>query len=337
MYQQFFGLRALPFSIAPDPEYLYLSSQHREALAHLLYGVGSSGGFVLLTGEVGTGKTTVCRCLLQQMPQKTELAYIVNPRQTPVELLGSICDELKISTEPGRDSIKYYTDRLLQYLIEANRRGFRTLLLIDEAQNLGVDVLEQIRLLTNLETNDRKLLQLVLLGQPELNDLLARSDLRQLAQRITARYHLGPLDLRDARAYIKHRLAVAGVFGELFPGWATRRIWRASGGVPRLINVICDRILLAVYAENASTVRRVHVRRAIREVLAPAPKSITRWVKLRRLAAGLLVVGAAIAVWQQGATGLGDMVSDARALYATLSRTAPASSRPYSAGSGMSN
>lgn len=290
MYQQYFGLRGLPFSIAPDPHYLYLSSQHREALAHLLYGVGESGGFVLLTGEVGTGKTTVCRCLLQQLPEKTELAYIVNPRQSPVELLASLCDELHIKTQAGNGSIKYYTDCLTEYLLEAHRRGFRTILLIDEAQNLSVEVLEQLRLLTNLETNDHKLLRLVFLGQPELNDLLARTELRQLAQRITAHYHLGPLNLRDTGAYINHRLAVAGMFDEIFPSWAVRRIWRASGGVPRLINVLCDRVLLAVYAGNERYISRAHVSGALSEVLlTPKRPARGRWF---RMAATVAIVAA---------------------------------------------
>ena len=282
MYQQYFGLRALPFSIAPDPHYLYLSSQHREALAHLLYGVGSGGGFVLLTGEVGTGKTTVCRCLLQQLPEKTEVAYIVNPCQSPVELLSTICDELGVPGEPGNTSIKYQTDRLMRHLLEAHGRGFRTVALIDEAQNLDADVLEQIRLLTNLETDDCKLLQLVLIGQPELNDKLAQPGLRQFAQRVTARYHLRELDLRDTRAYINHRLAVVGLYEPLFPEWSVRKLYRVSGGVPRLINILCDRVMLGVYAENAKAVEKRHLAGAIREVLPPGQTESTggshRWL-----------------------------------------------------------
>jgi general secretion pathway protein A len=275
VYQHYFGLRALPFSIAPDPHYLYLSNQHREALAHLLYGVGTGGGFVLLTGEVGTGKTTVCRSLLQQLPAQTELAFIINPRQTPVELLASICDELRVQVPGAGTSIKQYTDALTAYLLDTHRRGFRAIVLVDEAQNLSVETMEQLRLLTNLETDEAKLLQLILIGQPELAEKLGRPELRQFAQRITARYHLQPLSLRDVRAYVSHRLAVAGVYAEIFPDWALRRICSASNGVPRLINVICDRVLLGVYAESARRIGRRHVRNAIREVLfspgAPAP------------------------------------------------------------------
>jgi general secretion pathway protein A len=280
MYQQYFGLRALPFSIAPDPHYLYLSNQHREALAHLLYGVGSGGGFVLLTGEVGTGKTTVCRSLLQQLPAQTELAFIINPRQSPVELLASICDELHVQVSGAGGSIKKYTDALTTYLLDTHRRGFRTIVLVDEAQNLSVETMEQLRLLTNLETDEAKLLQLILIGQPELADMLARPELRQFAQRVTARYHLQPLSLRDARAYVSHRLAVAGVYDEIFPDWAVRKIRSASNGVPRLINVICDRVLLAVYAESARRVTRRHVRNAIREVLFSPRPSVSGWRSL---------------------------------------------------------
>jgi general secretion pathway protein A len=299
VYQQYFGLRGLPFSIAPDPHYLYLSNQHREALAHLLYGVGEGGGFVLLSGEVGTGKTTVCRCLLQQLPERTELAYIVNPRQSPLELLASICDELRIESDAARASIKYYTDLLTAHLLETHRRGFRTIVVIDEAQNLATDVLEQIRLLTNLETSERKLLQLILLGQPELNDMLAKPELRQFSQRITARYHLQELDLRDARAYIAHRLAVAGMYQPLFPAWAIKRLHLASGGVPRLLNVLCDRVLLGIYGESGRRVERRHVEAAIREVLPrPQRSSVASW--RRRMLGGLagcLLLG--IAAWVQ--------------------------------------
>jgi general secretion pathway protein A len=286
MYQNYFGLRALPFSIAPDPHYLYLSNQHREALAHLLYGVGVGGGFVLLTGEVGTGKTTVCRCLLQQMPENTEVAFIINPRQSSVELIASICDELRAPGEAAGDSIKQQTDRLTAYLLDSHRRGYRTVVLIDEAQNLSTDVMEQIRLLTNLETDDAKLLQLILIGQPELNDKLALPELRQFAQRITARYHLRPLSLKDARAYVSHRLAVAGVYDQIFPDWAVRRIHQASGGVPRLINVICDRVLLGVYAESAKRVARRHVHSAIREVLHIPETGRVWWRRWWRMAFG---------------------------------------------------
>lgn len=282
MYQQYFGLRALPFSIAPDPHYLYLSNQHREALAHLMYGVGAGGGFVLLTGEVGTGKTTVCRCLLQQLPEGTEVAFIINPMQSPADLIASICDELRLPQAEDPANIRKQIDRLLAHLIDTHGRGYRTVVLIDEAQNLPVETMEQIRLLTNLETDETKLLQLVLIGQPELNDKLALPELRQFAQRITARYHLGPLTLAETRAYVHHRLAVAGVYDEIFPDWSLRRIHGASGGVPRLINVLCDRVLLGVYAESARSVARRHVRRAIDEVLPAPTRGWRRWLSVLR-------------------------------------------------------
>lgn len=282
MYQQYFGLRALPFSIAPDPHYLYLSNQHREALAHLMYGVGAGGGFVLLTGEVGTGKTTVCRCLLQQLPEGTEVAFIINPMQSPADLVATICDELRLPPADDPGNIRKQVDRILAHLIDTHARGYRTVVLIDEAQNLPVETMEQIRLLTNLETDETKLLQLVLIGQPELNDKLALPELRQFAQRITARYHLGPLTPKETRAYVHHRLAVAGVYDEIFPDWSLRRIHSASGGVPRLINVLCDRVLLGVYAESARSVSRRHLGRAISEVL-PAPSSRwRRWIRALR-------------------------------------------------------
>jgi general secretion pathway protein A len=283
MYQQYFGLRALPFSIAPDPHYLYLSNQHREALAHLMYGVGAGGGFVLLTGEVGTGKTTVCRCLLQQLPEGTEVAFIINPMQSPADLVATICDELRLPPADDQGNIRKQVDRILAHLIDTHARGYRTVVLIDEAQNLPVETMEQIRLLTNLETDETKLLQLVLIGQPELNDKLALPELRQFAQRITARYHLGPLTARETRAYVHHRLAVAGVYDEIFPDWSLRRIHSASSGVPRLINVLCDRVLLGVYAESARSVSRRHLARAISEVL---PVRISRWRRWMRALRG---------------------------------------------------
>ncbi|MFM7274039.1 MAG: ExeA family protein [Gammaproteobacteria bacterium] len=285
MYLQYFGLRAAPFSIAPDPQYLYLSDQHREALAHLLYGVGQGGGFVLLTGDVGTGKTTVSRCLLQQLPEQTEVAFIINPLQSPVDMVASVCDELRVPQAAAGASIKHHVDRLTAHLLETHRRGYRTVVIIDEAQNLPVETMEQIRLLTNLETDEAKLLQLVLIGQPELNAKLALPELRQFAQRITARYHLGPLREGETRAYVRHRLAVAGVYEDIFPDWALRRIHEASGGVPRLVNVLCDRVLLGLYSESAKQLRPRHIRNAIREVLPPPPATplLGRWLpRLRR-------------------------------------------------------
>src|SRR5512135_825081 len=241
MYKEYFGLKESPFSIAPDPHYLYMSDNHREALAHLLYGINSDNGFVLLTGDVGTGKTTICRCLLQQLPANSNVAFILNPKVTVDELLATICDELGIGYPPGNTSNKVFIDRINAYLLEANTKGQRIVLIVEEAQNLSTEVLEQIRLLTNLETNVRKLLQIIMVGQPELNELLARPELRQLKQRITARYHLRPLTKQELSSYVLHRLSVAGVNRKLFPSSTIDRLYQLSGGIPRVINLLCDR------------------------------------------------------------------------------------------------
>jgi general secretion pathway protein A len=267
MYNHHFGLAEAPFSIAPDPRYLFLSEQHREALAHLLYGIGDHGGFVVLTGEVGTGKTTVCRCLLQQIPDHIDIAVIVNPKLNSQELLQTICDELGVAVAEEQPTAKQLIDALNTFLLSTHARGRNAILIIDEAQNIAIDVLEQLRLLTNLETNERKLLQLILLGQPELNTLLAQPSLRQLAQRITARYHLRPLARSEVAQYIEHRLAIAGYRGHLFSPQAVARMYRYSKGIPRLINLLADRALLGAYAENSALVDAAMVRRAAREVL----------------------------------------------------------------------
>jgi len=272
MYKDYFGFKEEPFSIAPDPQFLYMSERHREALAHLLYGMKTEGGFVLLTGEVGTGKTTICRCLLEQIPEDSEIAFVFNPKLTVVELLESICDELRISYPQGNRSIKIFIDVLNRFLLEVHSRGRKTVLIIDEAQNLSASVLEQIRLLTNLETNKQKLLQVIMLGQPELKQLLERTELRQLAQRITARYHLEPLSKNEIKAYIDHRLAVAGVERPLFTAATIRKLYGLSGGVPRLINLLCDRALLGAYARERQTVSPGLLEKASREVFGKRVK-----------------------------------------------------------------
>ncbi|MET0379156.1 MAG: AAA family ATPase [Spongiibacteraceae bacterium] len=300
MYNQYFGFAEAPFSIAPDPRYLFLSEQHREALAHLLYGIGDQGGFIVLTGEVGTGKTTVCRCLLQQLPDHADVAFIVNPKLDSRELLQTICEELGAPLPEGELSIKQMIDALNELLLSTHARGRNAILIIDEAQNLDVDVLEQLRLLTNLETSERKLLQLILLGQPELNTLLARPELRQLAQRVTARYHLRPLSREEAALYIEHRLAIAGCRGHLFQPAAVQQIFRHSQGIPRLINLLCDRALLGVYAGSGNVVDAAMVRRAAREVL-PAPAapwfSVRNVTQVAAIASGVLVLAAALALY----------------------------------------
>lgn len=266
MYTEYFGLSEAPFSIAPNPQYLYMSPRHREALAHLLYGVQSDGGFILLTGEVGTGKTTLCRSLLSQIPEDVETAFVFNPRVTATELLATVCDEFGVVYQDSA-SIKDLVDALNSYLLERHAQGKKAVLIIDEAQNLSRELLEQIRLLTNLETTERKLLQIILLGQPELLDMLARQDLRQFNQRITARFHLEGLNREEASEYISHRLEVAGGSAQLMDRGARRRVFRLSQGIPRVINLICDRALLGAYAEGKTQVNAGIVSRAAKEVL----------------------------------------------------------------------
>jgi general secretion pathway protein A len=290
MYLKHFNLTERPFSITPDPRFLYMSARHREALAHLLYGLGEGGGFVQLTGEVGTGKTTICRCLLEQVPDNVDLALVLNPKVTAVELIATVCDELGIEYPAGTSSIKTLTDLLNKYLLDAYARGRRTVLVIDEAQNLGADVLEQVRLLTNLETATQKLLQIVLIGQPELRDLLAREDMRQLAQRVTARYHLEPISRGETEAYIKHRLQICGISRSLFNKRAVDRIQQLSGGIPRLINVLCDRAMLGAYVESKAEVDHKVVSKAAREVLATEQGASGGWNRTTLLAGGLVLL-----------------------------------------------
>src|SRR3954470_7536940 len=279
MYASFFGLNEKPFSITPDPRYLFLSERHAEALAHLVYGINEAGGFIQLTGEVGTGKTTVVRSLLAQAPKHAEIALILNPRMSPAEFLLAICEELGIAVAAeSENSLKDLVDLLSHHLLSAHAEGKRIVLVVDEAQNLSVEVLEQVRLLTNLETETQKLLQIILIGQPELRELLGRVELRQLAQRITGRYHLDPLSGDEASAYVRHRLRVAGATREVFTNGALREILRLSGGVPRLINIISDRALLGAFTEDRHVVTGSVVRRAAAEVFG---RSFTpRWLPI---------------------------------------------------------
>ncbi|QEY15784.1 general secretion pathway protein GspA [Cellvibrio sp. KY-GH-1] len=271
MYHEFFGLKEPAFSIAVNPRYLFMSDQHREALAHLLYGI-QNGGFVMLTGEVGTGKTTIIRCLLEQLPGNTDIAIILNPMASAPELLSTICDELGVEYIADELTVKVLTDALNQFLLDNHRKGRKTVLLIDEAQLLKVPVLEQIRLLTNLETTTEKLLQIMLVGQPELKKLLARPALRQLSQRITARFHLEALNLVESKAYIYHRLKVAGMPEHQLPfsDAIIKKIHEFSGGIPRLINVICERLLLGAYAQNRHQVDKQIFAAAVKEVAGTA-------------------------------------------------------------------
>ncbi|TSD70861.1 AAA family ATPase [Janthinobacterium sp. KBS0711] len=295
MYTHYFQLKQSPFSIAPDPRYLFMSERHREALAHLLYGVGSGGGFVLLTGEIGAGKTTVCRCFMEQIPENCQLAYIFNPKLSVEELLLSICEEFRIALAPGVASVKGYVDAINAHLLASHAQGKNNVLIIDEAQNLSAAVLEQLRLLTNLETSERKLLQIILIGQPELRAMLARPELEQLAQRVIARYHLGSLTADETASYIRHRLAVAGSTAQTpFAPRLMAQIHGLSKGVPRRINLLCDRALLGAYVENQPQVTRQILRRAAEEVFAEeggrAAVSGLRWPHV----AGGVLAGAVV-------------------------------------------
>lgn len=338
MYAEYFGLKQAPFSIAPDPRYLFMSERHREALAHLLYGLGGGGGFVLLTGEIGAGKTTVCRCFLEQIPAHCNVAYIFNPKLTVIELVKSVCDEFGVpypAREPGTATVTDYLDPLNAFLLSSHAAGRNNVLIIDEAQNLSADVLEQLRLMTNLETSERKLLQIVLIGQPELREKLAQPGLQQLAQRVIARFHLEALSAAETAQYIRHRLSVAGLTGPLpFAAATLRRIHRLCGGVPRRINLLCDRALLGAYANHQSTVDRRVIERAAREVFGDNPGGAARpagW----RLAPGLtlaaaLLLGAgayaAAAWWERHAGGV--RLPGAQAASAATPTQGPSASAP---------
>jgi len=320
MYAGFFGLQQLPFSIAPDPHYLFMSERHREALAHLLYGVQGGGGFVLLTGEIGAGKTTVCRAFLEQIPDNCRVAYIFNPKLTVSDLLKTVCHEFQIEVQhdgEGPATIKDYLDPLNEHLLACHAAGQHNLLIIDEAQNLSAHVLEQLRLLTNLETNERKLLQIVLIGQPELRIQLAQPELEQLAQRVIARFHLGALSEAETRQYVQHRMAVAGHSGPLpFDGEALARIHALTRGVPRRINLLCDRALLGAYVNETRQIGRAIVDKAADEVfdLPAQAQAVTPrqggWIArhpwatlaLGALGGAALVGAATMALWQRPAS-----------------------------------
>jgi len=301
MYHEFFGLKEPAFSIAVNPRYLFMSDQHREALAHLLFGI-QNGGFVMLTGEVGTGKTTIIRCLLEQLPLNTDMAIILNPMGSAPELLSTICDELGVSYIADELTVKVLTDALNQFLLDNHRKGRKTVVLIDEAQLLKVPVLEQIRLLTNLETTTTKLLQIMLVGQPELKKLLARPALRQLSQRITARFHLEALSLPETKAYIAHRLKIAGLpdHQRPFNDAMIRKIHAFSGGIPRLINVLCERLLLGAYAQNHHHIDKQIFAEAVKEVAGTTTQQEEKLATTRTSWHALFVVvllGLMAAVW----------------------------------------
>lgn len=319
MYASHFGFDKEPFSIAPDPRFLYLSERHREALAHLLYGLSAGGGFVLLTGEIGAGKTTVCRGFLEQVPKHSVVAYIFNPKLTVRELLHTVCEEFAIELPATVSdtplSLKSYVDALNTFLLRLHAQGRQAVLVIDEAQSLDIELLEQLRLLTNLETTERKLLQIILIGQPELRDLLARPELKQLAQRVIARYHLEPLAANETPQYLRHRLLVAGLRAhQVFEPAAMARIHHLAGGVPRKINLLADRALLGAYGQGRALADVRIVEQAAREVfgvdavphqpLQSAQRWPQRWQQQRQqqgwlpwAAGAALLGGLALVVW----------------------------------------
>jgi general secretion pathway protein A len=316
MYLAFFGIAEKPFAITPDPRYLYLGRHHADALAHLVYGINDAGGFIQLTGEVGTGKTTTIRSLLARAPKNAEIALVINPRLSPLDFLQTICEELGVGVPDGAvDSAKELVDQLNHYLLRAHAAGRRVVLIVDEAQNLSVEVLEQVRLLTNLETESQKLLQIILIGQPELRELLGRNDLRQLAQRVTARFHLQPLAREETIAYVRHRLRIAGSTSEIFSGAALREVHRLSGGVPRVINIICDRALLGAYTEDHHNVSSSLVRRAASEIFGErlAPAWLTPLVATLCLLVAVVVAGV---LWRQASNARADAAAASAARHA---------------------
>lgn len=265
MYNDFYGFRQTPFNITPDPHFLFFSDRHLEAFNHLLFGIQERKGFIQITGEVGAGKTTLCRALLERLGPQYKTALILNPVMTGDQLLWLVLAELGV--EPHADDRLVNLQRLNQYLLDQLHEGNDVVLLIDESQDLSMELLEEVRLLSNLETDQRKLLQIVLMGQPELREVLDQPGLRQLRQRITVRYHLEPLSLEETDRYIQHRMHVAGANSRpVFNRGAVRKVFRYSGGIPRLVNAVCDKTLLCGYVTGADKLTRQHVRRAIREL-----------------------------------------------------------------------
>lgn len=294
MYLDYFGFDEPPFSITPDPKFVFLSQKHEESLAHLVYGIsrGGGAGFVQLTGEVGTGKTTISRLLLEQIPNKTNVALILNPTVTPLELIQNICKELKVNMRGIKTKLNALIDKLNSYLIESWSNGENTVVIIDEAQNLGRDTLEQLRLLTNLETNKHKLLQIILIGQPELRSTMRRNDLRQLAQRVTARYHLMPLSIEETYSYITHRIAIAGGDKNIVSQSVAKVVYKTTNGVPRLINILLDRAFLAAYSDDKKRVNAKHIKIAATEVMpeTDSKKSHLSWKFFTSLLALLALI-----------------------------------------------
>jgi general secretion pathway protein A len=328
MYLSFYGLADKPFSITPDPRYLFLGGRHAEALAHLIYGITDAGGFIQLTGEVGTGKTTVIRSLLARRPDNAEIALILNPRLDARQFLQTICEELGMQLPASAaGNLKELIDTLNRHLLAAHAAGRRVVVIVDEAQNLAPEVLEQVRLLTNLETETQKLLQIILIGQPELRSMLERNDLRQLAQRITGRYHLEPLTKQESMAYVRHRLRIAGANHEIFTRGAFSELYRASGGVPRLLNIIGDRALLGGYTEDRHVVNSSLVRRAASEV--SGHRVLPPWLPwLAGGTAAVLLATTTWFVWNQQRQPAAPAPPAAQAAVAHPPAPAPAPARP---------
>jgi general secretion pathway protein A len=341
LYEPWYGFREKPFSLTPDPKYLYLSPRHAEAFAHLEFGRRERGGFIVITGEVGTGKTTLARYFLSTLGPETQSAVVLYPALSAAELMRATLDDLHV--KPKGPSLKSLVDALHKFLLEARAAGRNVVLLIDEAQDLSAEVLEQIRLLSNLETDTEKLIQIILMGQPELRDLLAQYDLRQLAQRVTARYHLGPLDESETGAYVRHRIGVAGGEGKVgFTRDALAAVHARSGGIPRLVNLICDRALLAGYVRSVRTITAGMVTEAANEIDTPAVARPMRWHHLAVgtfLTATLAVGAFALAPRLAQAPSVGPATLTAEDAAATpgsppaapATATAPASSAAFDA------
>jgi general secretion pathway protein A len=265
MYQEYYGLKAPPFNITPDPRYLFFSRRHRQAFEHILFGISERKGFIQITGEVGAGKSTLCRKVLEELREGYATALILNPVMTPIQLMRSILRELDLD-DSGNDRVRL-VERLNEFLLDRAHAGIVVVLFIDEAQDMSDELLEQVRLLSNLETDEHKLLQIVLIGQPELRERLNRNEMRQLRQRVTVRYHLAPISRQETAAYIQHRLLIAGSNGR--PSFSRPAFWsiyRYSRGVPRLINAVCDKALLCGFVQGRDHLRWWQVRRAIHDL-----------------------------------------------------------------------
>jgi len=329
VYESHYGFAEKPFNLTPDPKYLYLSQRHTEAFAHLEFGRRERGGFILVTGEVGTGKTTLARYFLSRLDSRTATAFVLYPALTAAELLRSTLEDLHIPV-PGA-SLKDHVDALHRFLLEAREKGRDVVLLIDEAQDLSSEVLEQIRLISNLETDTEKLIQIVLMGQSELQEMLSRRELRQLAQRVTAQYHLSPLSRPETTDYVAHRLRVAGGEGKVsFTPGALALVHQRSGGVPRLINLICDRALLAGYVQGARVVDAAMVRRAAREVKrASTPEPLRRYAALTALTAAAVIAG--LGLWHGRSSSVPADAAPAAAMPAAAPVTMPPAPSPTTA------